>query len=35
MLRKVIVCVFQTTNKRNLIREDLDMVKKRKPEERN
>ena len=35
MGRKAIVWTFQATNKLNLTREDLDMTKKGKPEERN
>ena len=35
MGRKAIAWTFQVKNKRNVSREDLDMVKKGKPYERN
>ena len=35
MARETTVWTFQWTNKRNLTREDLNMAKKGKPQERN
>ena len=35
MERRAILRIFQTTNKQNLIQEDLDIANKRKPKERN
>ena len=35
MGRKITICTLQTTNKQNLKRENLNIVKKGKPLERN